>query len=160
MFFVPEDPFAVHSVMSAAERILRDLAEQSGRSSIHETIKLYIRPGMEKKFWSAFNKNANFLKHAEADRDAILELNEQANEVGIATCCFYYESLGHQLTPDMLGFTWWYRVMNPDLLLDAAPIKKILFESTFERVRTLSRNGQLTFGRQLCGVVKRQIHCS
>jgi hypothetical protein len=48
LFFTPEDPFAVHSVMSAAERILRDLAEQSGNSSIHETIKLYIRPGMEK----------------------------------------------------------------------------------------------------------------
>jgi hypothetical protein len=112
---------------------------------------------MEKKFWSAFNKSANFLKHADADPDAILDLNEESNEVGIANCCFYYESLGYQLTPDMRGFIWWYRVMNPALVLDTAPIKKILFNPHFEKVRTFPRNEQIAFGRQLCAMVKRQI---
>ena len=157
MFFAAEDPFAVHSVISAAERIVRDLAEHSGKSSIHETIKLYIRPGMEKKFWSEFNKCANFLKHADADPNALLEFNEQVNDVGIATCCLYYKSLGYQPTADMSGFIWWYTVMNPDLLVETAPLKKILSKSHFEKIRTLPRSDQLAFGRQLCALIKEQM---
>jgi hypothetical protein len=155
MFFAPEDPLAIQSVMSAAERILRDLAESSGKFSVHETLEPYIRKGMEKQFWAAFNKSADFLKQADTDPDTNLEFDEQRNEIGIFTCCLYYQGLGCQLTPDMRGFMWWYSLMNPDLLLEATPAKDILFQPDFERIRTSSRDTQLVFGRRLCAIVKK-----
>jgi len=49
MLFSNEDPVAIYSVVGAADRIVRDLAEKSGKSRCHETIKQMIRPGVNGK---------------------------------------------------------------------------------------------------------------
>jgi hypothetical protein len=156
LFFALEDPFAVHTIISAAHRILRDLAEQSGRSRFHQTVKGLIRPGMEGEFWSAINKNVNFLKHANSDPEATLEFEEEVNDALIAHSCLYYETLGHQLTPDMRGFIWWYMMMKPNLLVKSSEIRELLLRPEFHRIRELPRNEQLSYGGQLCSMIKKQ----
>jgi hypothetical protein len=59
MFFSSEDILAVHTVASAAYRIIRDLAEKSGNAQFHENLKQMIRPGREKHFWATIN-NSDF----------------------------------------------------------------------------------------------------
>lgn len=155
MFFAPEDPLAIQSVTSSAEHILRDLAENSRTSSLDEILELYIRKGMQTQFWAAFDKSGSSVKQANTNPDAILEFDQQSNEIVIFTCCLCYQSLGHQLTTDMRGFMWWYSLMNSDLFVEAAPVSNILLQPDFERIRTSSRDMQLVFGRRLCAIVKK-----
>ena len=156
MFFGGDDPFAIHTVASAAYRILRDVAEHSGKSPFHEHVKTFIRPGKDKQFWSAINKAANFLKHADEDPDAILEVKEEFNDFSIGICCMYYHSLGYDLTPDMRGFMGWHMLMNPDILIES-PEKKLLASAEFDDLRSRSRSEQITLGRQFCLLVKKQM---
>jgi hypothetical protein len=155
MFFVPEDSLAVQAVTSAAERILRDLAEHSAKSSIHEIVELYVRKGMEKQFWACFNESGSALKEANTEPGVIFEFDELSNGMGIFSCCLYYQRLGLPLTPDMRGFIWWYSLMNPELFVEAAPIGKIYFQPDFERIRSSPRELQLVFGKRLCAIVKK-----
>ncbi len=73
MLFSNEDALAIHTIACAADRILRDLADKSGKSKFHEALKTRIKPGMEKQFWAAMNKSANYLKHADTYPDELLE---------------------------------------------------------------------------------------
>lgn len=149
MFFAKEDALAVHTIASAAYRILRDLAEGTGNSKFHESCKSMIKPGKEKEFWAAMNKSANFLKHADSDPSGILEIKEEANDMTIATACLYWESLGNQLTPEMRGFMIWHMVINPDLFLDDTPAKKLLSQRDFDSLRALPRAEQIELGKHL-----------
>ena len=144
MFFANEDPFAIYTIAAAAERILRDIAEKRGISQWHEEVKRLIRPGMEKKFWAASNKAANFLKHADSDSDEILEVEEEINDLAILSCCVYYTSLGFQATAEMRGFFSWHSIMYPELLLDSHPAKNLVSGHNFDSWRAQSREKRLS----------------
>ena len=153
MLFSGEDPFAVHTVVGAAYRIVRDLAEKSGNSQFHEIFKQMIRPGKEKRFWAGINKAPNFLQHADSDPADVLEVEEELNDVIIATACIYYPRLGYALTPIMRGFMAWCMVLNPDFFIETAPMKAVLAGSMFDQYISKPRIGQLKLGRQIIGMV-------
>lgn len=155
MFFGGEDPFAIHTVASAAYRILRDLAVGSGKSPFHEDVKRFIRPGKENQFWWSINKAANFLKHADEDTDAVLEVKEEFNDFTIGLGCMYYHSLGYKLTPDMRGFMGWLMLMNPDILIDS-PEKEVLAGKEFDNLRSRPRSEQIALGRVFWLMVRKQ----
>lgn len=155
MLFANEDPFAIHTVAAAANRILRDMAENQGGSLWHEGVKQLIRPGMEGKFWGAMNKAANFLKHADSDPHEVLEAGEEFNDLIIMSNCVYYTCLGFEQTPEMRGFLGWHMVMYPDLLLDG-PAKSLVSGRDFDWWRAESREKRLAHGQQLVALVKRQ----
>ena len=147
--FSNEDPFSIHTVISAAFRIVRDLSELSGKSNIHESLKLMIKPDKEKIFWSRINKATNYLKHAKDDSSEMLEVGEELNESSISITCLYYESLGYEQTPIMKGFMAWYALINPDFLLDSTPFKEIVEDSSFNVYREMPHHEKLQLGKQL-----------
>ena len=146
--FAGEDPVAVHTVASAAWRILRDLSRRSGRpGNIVEQLESVIRPEMRSEFWRQINAPANFLKHADRDADVILDyVGETINDVTLHMCCHSYQDLGFQLTKEMVVFISWSYALYPHLLLEG-PLR-----DTAERVpmlRELGRAEQLQVGRDL-----------
>jgi hypothetical protein len=158
MLFGNEDALAVHTVASASHQVLRDLAEKRGNSEFHASLKIMIKPGMEKEFWKVMNKTANFLKHADRDPEALLNgVKENINELTIAGGCLYYKSLGFELTPTMRVFMVWFSVMNPHLLADDDPMKRLLDEKQFQSIRSQSRIDQLEIGKLLLEQVQKQI---
>lgn len=81
LLFSNEDPVAIHTLVAAALRILRDICEKRDDTVTHKIFKAIIRPGMEKKFWRMMSAPANFLKHANRDPNAILDnIDEEAND--------------------------------------------------------------------------------
>ena len=154
MLFSNEDPLAIYSVVGAADRIVRDLADKSGKSQYNETIRQMIRPGKESMFWKEMNKAFNFIKHAAADPTGVLDFEEEVNDITIYIACIYYETLGYQLTPFMLAFRIWYILLNPDLFDETAPVMDILSNATFDQYRSQPRIEQLKLGHQiLCKVM-------
>jgi hypothetical protein len=147
MLFSGEDPLAVHTVAAAAFRIVRDLAEKSGKSSFHESVKQMIRPGKENKFWGMLNKSVNFLKHADSDPTEMLELEEELNDDFIGIACLYYESLGNKLTPIMVAYMGWWIFLNPDFINKTAQFQALLARRDFAQYRSKPRIELLKLGK-------------
>ena len=88
------DPFAIHTVTTAAFGILRALAEKRGSVKAHQAISDRIRPGKEGEFWRYINRASNFLKHADRDPDAMLEdVSAEINDSAIFFAIVYYADL-------------------------------------------------------------------
>jgi hypothetical protein len=156
MLFENEDPIAIHTLCMAAFRILRDLAEKRGDHYIHQVTKSIVKPGMEKEFWAVLQGPANFFKHADRDADEILdEVDEKVNDIAILLTCHYYQSLGHQLTPEMMILVLWVNVMHPNYLREDIPV--LLKDQLSKARRGLvgqSRQDQLSVCRQLLQVAQ------
>jgi len=149
MLFNGEDVLAVLLVASSACQILRDLADKTGNVEIHEHLKALIRPGMEGKFWQAFNSAASYLKHADRDPDEVLTFDDDLPESIIIYCCMYFSQIAKITTAEMRALRMWYGVMNPDLVIDGTPAKALVEQSNFADWRRGSRADRLAHGREL-----------
>jgi len=121
MTFADEDPVAIHSVISAGNRIVRDICAKRGDIESYLRFTDWIKPGCEKQFWNAFNESANFIKHADDDPDGIFELDDEASDFLIAFSSKWYNDLGNAATKEMKTFiTWWAmqhdNVVNPAVI--------------------------------------------
>ena len=154
MLFSNEDPVAIYSVVGAADRIVRDLAEKSGKAQCHETIKRMIRPGKEGIFWSKMNNAFNFIKHASTDPTGVIDVEEEVNDITIFIACIYYQDLGYELTPFMQAFRLWYVLLNPDLLGETEQFTAFVADTTFDQYRLQPRIEQLKLGNQILGKVR------
>lgn len=122
LLFAKEDPVAIHTLGSAALRVLRDLAESKGSVKMHEFIKKQIIPGKEKMFWRAIGKSANFFKHAEHDAESVLEgFQEEVNDFMLFFACKYYEDLGQSLSAEMNALKIWFLTSHPELQESSSP---------------------------------------
>jgi len=125
LLFDNEDPIAIHTLIMAGFRILRDLADKQ-KSNINKVAQSFIKPGMEGRFWGSMQSFANFLKHANKDPDAIIDnIQEEVNDAILFLASLYYRDLGCQFTPEMLALICWYSAIHPDVIIDDA-LKNLL----------------------------------
>ena len=107
MFFNNEDILAVHTVSRAAFRVLFDITKEG---ETKEALDAHIKKvGTEQ-----FNKETNFLKHA--DKDAEAEINEDFyvfTEAGIGMAISLHYHHTKSMSPEMKGFSIWARMMRP-----------------------------------------------
>lgn len=147
--FLNEDPIAIHTLASAAFRILRDISDKRNDSKMKQCLKAIIRPNMEKEFWTKMNKSANFFKHADKDHDAILDnVDEKVNDRVLLISCLYYQDLGYQITVEMSVLLSWYIAIYPDVFKDNKYLANISTDQ-LNYLRYKSRIEQIDFGYQL-----------
>ena len=148
--FAKEDPIAIHTVAAAGFKILKDLADKKASCDMHEALKAILKQGMEKEFWAAFNKPANFLKHADIDPDEIYaDFKETYNDFIIFMACAYYQELGNELTYEMELFWKWMIAMRPEVIKDDEPVKALMLTPQMAQLRQQPRSEQLEFGQFL-----------
>lgn len=149
LLFGNEDPIAIHTLASAAFRILRDISNKKTDSKMKQCLKAIIRPNMEKEFWNKMNKPANFFKHADKDHDAILDnVDEKINDSMLVMACLYYKDLGYQCTVEMRVLLSWYTAIYPDFFKDNKYLANISTNQP-NSLRYESRIKQIDFGYQL-----------
>jgi hypothetical protein len=122
MTFSGEDPVAIHSVIAAGHRIIRDVCEQRGDIESYLRFTDWIAEGHEKEFWHHMNKSANFIKHADKDADGIHDFDDEESDFMIVFAAKWYRDLGNATSPEMNVFaTWWGlqhpKVMKPGVLM-------------------------------------------
>jgi hypothetical protein len=150
LLFSNEDPVAIHTLVAAGCRILRDLAAKRPTAKFHQAFVELIKPGMESEAWKAINRAANFFKHADHDPNEVLtDVDEEANEALLLMSCLYYRDLGYQPTATMNAFLSWISALHPNLLRDDAPMKDLLSSPDLESLRSLRRPQQLEVGKQI-----------
>jgi hypothetical protein len=151
LLFANEDPVAIHTLVSAAFRILRDVAEKRGSVNEHELLKKMIVPGKEKEFWGMISEAANFVKHGARDSEKVLKgVKEEVNDYMLCVACSYYQRLGHTLTPEMDALMNWCLILYPKavrLTRNETSIKSYLDHAGAVQLRSEDREVQLAFGK-------------
>jgi len=148
LLFSNDDPVAIHTLTAAGFRILRDIAHGKGIGRIQRWLDENIKPGMAGEYWAAINRPANFLKHADADPDEVLDgVKEEVNDGMLLMACMYYQDIGYELTPTMTGFMRWASAMYPHLIREDLPVKAIFQDRNLDWLRAADRERQLEMGR-------------
>jgi hypothetical protein len=92
MYFVADNPIALHILTAAAYNILRDIALKDG--SEHPFIKTsFINeyPKEKQKVIREYlNRPENFFKHAERDAEASITFNPEITEILLMDACAYF----------------------------------------------------------------------
>lgn len=114
MTFAGEDPVAIHSVIAAGHRIIRDLCESRGDVESYLQFTDWINPNFEKDFWRHVNASANFFKHADKDADHIHEMDDQTSDYMILFASRWYSALGNSLSVEMKVFAGWWIAHHPE----------------------------------------------
>jgi len=153
MTFQGEDPVAIHSVIAAGHRIIRDICQKRGDVESFLRFTDWIAEGHEKQFWAAMNASANFIKHADTDADAIHEFDEEMADFMIVFASKWYGDLGYSRSREMNTFATWWAIQHPQGITPTylEVIKKAGFLKQFEvmqrEVVNLSRKDRLRIGQ-------------
>lgn len=86
------------SIMAEVERIAGQLSPITADSKLSD-VKVTISPDTERKYWNENNRAANFLKHADRDKDGTLQIEKIDNNLLLLKCCSVYRDIA----PDNLG---------------------------------------------------------
>jgi hypothetical protein len=155
LLFADYDPLAVRTLAAAAHGILADLVENkspgtSWRSHILEDSGLSRRGAIE-----VLNSAQNFLKHADRDPEAELELDEEESDHLMFVATLECGSLGYPLSLDMQAFQIWYLAMYPDKIgSETEPVQKSRL--AFADLESLSRSEKLARGAEFSARLKEQ----
>jgi hypothetical protein len=161
MTFSEEDPVAIHSVVAAAHRVVRDICEKRGDIESYLRFTDWIAPGHEKDFWGAINASANFIKHADTDVDSIHEMDDETSDFMIAYASKWFRDLGNSPSIEMRTFLGWWALQNTKTLKP-----EVFSQSGFyhiyekylemaEKMAPLSRNERLKIGLVMLNGAKR-----
>lgn len=119
LFFEGRNVVAIHTIAGAGSGLLFDLSE-------HEGIESFVRgnPNVrsdKKRLWiSKLNEAQNFLKHADRDKDGILDFNQNITGILLFEGCLLIESLTQEIIPEVKVFLIWFATKNPDVLAEGA----------------------------------------
>lgn len=108
MFFDEGDMIAVHTLATAAQQILLDLALPLGIYSFFNDEKLT-------DLRDVFRTSQNFLKHADRDSDGKLPFFPEITKFHLLDACFLVCTLTHRVLPEVTGFLGWFLTQFPHL---------------------------------------------
>ncbi|PCI00799.1 MAG: hypothetical protein COB76_02760 [Alphaproteobacteria bacterium] len=161
LFFGNGDSISIHTLAAASGTILRDLCKKNRESTIYyknlmsavESVYAEDRTPLN-EFWSAYNKAANYFKHAERDSDIILtNVNESMNEGTLIWNCLFYKDLGHELTKKMQFLMGWAIACSPGSAeyFNNSESKAIFTDvnSSLYNIHLLEREDRISIGRKL-----------
>jgi hypothetical protein len=146
--FGGEDPIAIHSIAAAARQIVKDICESRGIEG-YLRFTDWIVEGHENGFWSAINRAANFLKHADQDADAIHEMSEKETDFVILFASQWYRDLGFTPSLEMRTFVTWMRLCHPNSLTEKELAAMTDAGVDSQHLRSLPRSEQLKVGQSM-----------
>ena len=152
MLFNGEDPIAIYKLTMSGLQVLRDLPAKQSENIVDHAINATWDSEEKKVVFQKMRGFANFLKHAEKDPTGLHdEIEEEANDYILLHACLYYDSLGHEFTPEMFALAGWLVGLKgaPKSLLKNAgrPIRMAVDRvGKLRRYQTFSRKEQLNLG--------------
>jgi hypothetical protein len=108
MFFERKDMIAVHTVTTASQQILLDLAKPLDIKSIFEHERL-------QELREVFRNSQNFLKHADRDPNARLPFFPEATKFHLFDAALLATRLTDRMLPEAAAFLGWFMKEFPYL---------------------------------------------
>lgn len=148
MLFDNENPVLIHTMISPAFQICRDLARKQ-QTKTYLAFKDNIKEGFLNEFWKHVNRAWTFFKHADSDPESFFPgMDEQLNDYAIIVSILIYNEIAGSISKEMQAYSYWFMSLNPEFLKECA--LKDLIEANFETTFTsISREDALFTGKQL-----------
>lgn len=116
LYFHSGDPVAMHTLVTAAFCIIRDLnTKRGGDPTSQDKIFEYVNPKHHKLLRSKINEAQNFFKHANRDHTAVLEFNPDDTEFIAVDACLKYVELTGEYPPLFQIFNGWMKLTHPEM---------------------------------------------
>jgi hypothetical protein len=114
MYFNGGDIVAIHTLAAAAFGVVKQILDASGSPDApSQWVAEVIKPEYYKRFWTALNKTANFLKHADQDPSAFHEFTPTETENLLFLAAYHYRSFTGDSPPEIIAMIRWYFMNNP-----------------------------------------------
>ncbi len=115
LFFSGGDPVSIHTLAEAAAQILYDLKDvHGGESMIRDNER--IRPERKKEWLQYVFKARNFFKHADRDKNEMLEFKQSFNHYSLLDAVCLYQSAKKAWAPESLMYLCWFTLTYPAVL--------------------------------------------
>lgn len=126
MFFIEEDPIAIHAVVAGGLQIISDLAVKKGKSLGIESFLNSIIEERRDEFRQLMRQPQNFLKHADRkdDETATLEYNVESVEIFLVLASQAFRDFTGKHTPETRIFSTWFLIHNPSVIAEGDPLAK------------------------------------
>lgn len=124
LFFEDKDPISVHTLACASLEILQKLINDKSKVASNQLVihpdSIFINKKHRKEYIGIIFKNKNFFKHADRDKDAIINFNTEVNELYIfeAYRTFIIVSSIDALSIEMQTFYIWFFAHYKDIFTD------------------------------------------
>lgn len=116
LYFESRDPLAIHTLASAAQGALRDIAKATGAtrlSILHDHPD--IREDHRKDWINALNAPRNFFKHADRDPQGTLEFDESDNILTLLDAVLLYWNVSGEHLSSANVFMGWFTTSHPEM---------------------------------------------
>jgi hypothetical protein len=118
LWFSNGDPISIHTLTGAAHRIVLDLLEHQGKTTLSFDMQ-HIRPGKEKEFKRLLRAAETFFKHAKDDPEDTHLFNPEGTELYLFSAVAGYKELVHGQRVAILDlFSCRVYLTYPDFFLD------------------------------------------
>jgi hypothetical protein len=118
LIIVEEDPFAVHLLVQAADNLLIDVSNRTGKPLVLKWDDL-LSPEGKKAFLTLHRQTANFFKHADRDHEKLLTIGHihEYTVLNLGVCIANYWSLYEEWTEHMQLIFEFVKIINPSFML-------------------------------------------
>jgi hypothetical protein len=141
LYFLEKDPVSIHQLATAAYEVLSDLNKHRGGAPMlldFETIDAVVEHGHAKRVWSLLRRPKNFIKHADADPDDVLDFRPAADLITLWEASAKYRQMTGEESVQMAAIRGWFCCHHSDLL--NAPADDLqTFKEIMGSVKTLPR---------------------
>ena len=108
LYFHQADPVSVHTLTAAAYAVLRDLnSAVDGSAMIKDWARTYVKEDCKKELRRKLNEAENYFKHADRDRDDVLDFEPGQSELLLLDACWTYKRLSGERPPLLGVFETW-----------------------------------------------------
>lgn len=113
LFLEEGDEISVHTLIEAANQILRDIGEDHGVTSF---VRSHPKISDERKrdFYKALSKSKNFFKHADKDKEEVLDFDPATNHLSLLEGAALHTQIKKGVIPEVLVFELWFFSEYPD----------------------------------------------
>lgn len=130
MFFNRRNPIAIHSIVGAAHQVLHDLTDRN--SSMIKNDRAASASSKNKNWYRRLNKEYNFFKHAETDKDKTINFDPLLHTYYLVDCVYMYRALTGESPHNHNIFDAWFALANPNAIGNQS--SKLLAEQSAKSV--------------------------
>jgi hypothetical protein len=153
LYLAEDEELSVHTLSRAAFRLLYDIYPALRDDGFSGDLEKLI----QQFGWKNFNEAANFLKHADSDRNETYDLKESDTQMGIGFAIVLYRRLTGGYTPEMRAFDEWMKVSNPDKFnvpRDPDPAIEEAYRDSVELLKTAPKATRLVLPQALLKIFR------
>lgn len=131
LFFSDKDAISIHTLTTAAQGVLRNIAKDAGEKNIESYIYdkglELIKPERRKEYVDKIREPQNFFKHGDLESNKEVKFNPDANEIFLFDTIIMYNRFSDNLPFWFTAYKIWFMVRHSDIYSELPePTKSII----------------------------------